>query len=253
MRTLTTGSRNGRCGQRLGNDVVGILEAEDRPVSQEVTEREHPRYREAEMSEKLPTGNNKSRFMLHYIFADFREESQDLCDKLTGILQKRFPDDAFVKIACPEVPDGWVWEPTTADYDLDIRPDMCPKTLFVGIGPGGLAAYQVQQDTRYRGISVFAACPPPGISSHPSGGPRAIVYGSKYGVYGIPTCLQWLRKKRGDIPTQLYALPSLIHGPRLALYCIAYLIGKYMNHEDLSQDIFTVTGDRQIHAAEGLE
>jgi hypothetical protein len=205
------------------------------------------------MSDKLPTGNKKSRFMLHYVFADWREESQALGGKLTGTLQERFPDDKFVKIACPEIPDSFVWEPIAPDYDLEIYPPMCAKTLFIGIGAGCLSAYKVQQEPKYRGISLFAACPPPGISSQPSGGPRVIVYGSKYGVYSIPFTLQWQHKERGKIPTQLYALPSLIHGPKLALYCIAYLIGKYMKNEDLSQAIFDVIGDQYIHTVEGLE
>ena len=232
--------------------MVGLLAAEDRPVSQEVTEREHSRSREAKMSEKLPSGKT-SRFLSHFIFADVKEESQALSDKLATILRGRFPNDSFTQVACPEALDGWIFEPTGPGDYMSLNPAACSKTLLIGIGTGGLAAYQAQQSQKYYGVSVFAACPPPGISSQPSGGPRVIIYGSKYGVYGIPLTLQFMRKKKDSIPTQLYALPSLIHGPKLALRCIAYLVGKYMNKEDLSQPIFDVTGDQYIHAMEGLE
>ena len=202
------------------------------------------------MTPELPVGNN-SRFLSHFIFADVKEESQDVSDRLAKILRKRFPNDSFMQIACPESLDNYVFEPNIpGDY---LNPSACAKTLFIGIGTGGLASYSIQQDPRYRGVSVFAISPPPGISTVAGGGPRVVIYGSKYGVYGIPSFLFSERVKRGETPSQLYALPSLIHGPRLALYCIAYLVGNYMKKEDLSQDIFTVTGDNQIHAAEGLE
>ncbi len=204
------------------------------------------------MSEKLPNGNT-SRFLSHFVFADAGEESQKLSDRLAGILRKRFPDDSFVQIECVDIPGTTVLQPGRPGDFISQNPAACGKTLFIGIGMGGLTAYTMQQDPRYRGVSVFAACPPPGVSSQPSGGPRVTVYGSKYGVYGIPPLLRKWRELQGSIPSQLYALPSLIHGPKLALRCIAYLIGKYMNHEDLSQDIFDVTGDQHIHEAEGLE
>ena len=55
----------------------------------------------------------------------------------------------------------------------------------------------------------------------------------------------------GRNPSQLYALPSLIHGPKLALYCIAFLVGNYMKKEDLSETIYTASGNDQVLSARG--
>jgi hypothetical protein len=176
--------------------------------------------------------------------ADDGEESQTLSDKLAKILRERFPNDSFIQVECPENLDDYV-------FHITFNPLTYAKTLLIGIGIGGLAAYKVQHNPLYRGVSVFAACPPPGVSSQPSGGPRVIVYGSKYGVYGLPSFL--FNKQEDATSIQLYGLPSLIHGPKLALGCIAYLVGKYMQGEDLSEAIFTASGNDTIIPAKGLE
>ena len=112
------------------------------------------------MSEKLPNGNT-SRFLSHFVFADAGEESQKLSDRLAGILRKRFPDDSFVQIECVDIPGTTVLQPGRPGDFISQNPAACGKTLFIGIGMGGLTAYTMQQDPRYRGVSVFAISPPP--------------------------------------------------------------------------------------------
>ncbi len=179
-----------------------------------------------------------SRFWLHYIFHDERDTGQAFSGKLVGLLRERFGGEGFL-----EVPllyrEGQ--EPLLS-APLESEASLSPRILLIGIGTGAKVAYGVQRREGFHGSSLIAFCPPPGIPYETTEGPRAIFYGSKDGVYGT-SLLQRLYAAKGErLPAQMYGLPFLIHGPSLALYAIAYLIGEYMESEDLSRAATGVSG-----------
>jgi hypothetical protein len=192
------------------------------------------------MSEKLPNGK-KSRFSLHYFLSDGEPRSLEVVDKLHEVLGGRFPESVFFKTLVPgldKLPEGPFTLPS-----VYIPPDT-KQVLLIGIGMGGLAAYRMQTYAGNRGVSVFAVCPPPGVSLQPEGGPRVVIYGSKEGVYGLPQARkEFYRIFDPYAPDlQVYGIPSFIHGPHLAMYATAYLVGKYMVQKDLSTEIVKLTG-----------
>jgi hypothetical protein len=182
-----------------------------------------------------------SRFWLHYVFHDARDTGQAFSGRLVGILRERFGDDAqaaFLEVPIP-YREGEDAVPSVP-LDTEPGPELAPRILLIGIGTGGMVAYNVQRRAGFHGSSLIAFCPPPGIACETSEGPRAIFYGSKSGVYG--TSLLRHPLKGEHLPAQMYGLPSLIHGPKLALYAIAYLIGEYMESEDLFRAATGVSG-----------
>jgi hypothetical protein len=179
-----------------------------------------------------------SRFWLHYVFQDARDTGQVFSGRLIGLLRERFGEEAaFIEVPIP-YREG---ESTPPSVPLDDPGPGACHTLLIGIGTGGMVAYNVQRRAAFLGSSLIAFCPPPGIACDTMYGPRAIFYGSKNGVYGT-SLLQRQSSKAGHLPAQMYGLPSLIHGPRLALYAIAYLVGEYMESEDLSRAATGVSG-----------
>lgn len=186
--------------------------------------------------------NRHSRFWLHYVFHDAHDAGQAFCGRLMGTLKERFPEDVFLEVPIPyrEGEDAPPDIPFVLPL-LEEEASLAPHTLLVGIGTGGMVAYNTQRREGFHGSSLIAFCPPPGIACDSSDGPRAIFYGSKNGVYG--TSLLQKNSVRGCLPpAQMYGLPSLMHGPRLALYAIAYLVGEYMGAEDLSRAVTGVSG-----------
>jgi len=170
----------------------------------------------------------QSRFYIHYILTDKGEESIEFSDKLCKLLRERFPADTFFQKFTPEVMNPNL--PGTPGMDrtaLTRKPVENSKVLLIGIGVGGLFGYRLQLEKEFEGVSLIAVCPPPGLSLAPAGGPRAVLYGSKEGVYSLPI-------EKYHVPhTQTFGIPSLQHGPQLAFYAIAYLVDKYMQEEDL--------------------
>ena len=180
---------------------------------------------------------SRSRFWLHYVFHDVHDAGQVFCGKLMGILKERFPEEALLEVPIPYRKG----EDAPPDALLETEASLAPRTLLIGIGTGGMVAYNTQRRESFHGSSLIAFCPPPGIACDSSDGPRAIFYGSKNGVYG--TSLLQKNSVRGCLPpAQMYGLPSLMHGPGLALYAIAYLVGEYMGAEDLSRAATGVSG-----------
>jgi len=187
----------------------------------------------------------KSRFYFHCIFRDLRDTSGKFAAKLAKTLAARFPDANLLeaKIDYPTyrcLSDG-LGEPLK-DANIGLPFEVSRFSLFIGIGSGALLAYKLQ-NAGYRGVSLIAACPPPGITHEPEGGPKVILYGTKDGVYKSRKVFD-PRHEPQDLPgvdSQMYGLPSLTHGPELAFYAISHLVGKYMENSDLSETIKGLT------------
>lgn len=177
--------------------------------------------------------NSQSRFSLHYLLSDGDGESQAVAEKVMGILSERFPDSVFLRtcVSAELLPEGPLLLPT-----VELNPTISPHVLIIGIGAGGLAAYRMQTHPDNRGVSVLAICPSPGVSMEPEGGPRVLIYGSQSRVYKTA-----FTKDPQPYDTQVYAIPAFVHGPKLAVFAIAYLASMYMKQNDLSDVVTKLT------------
>ena len=180
----------------------------------------------------------KSRFWFHCIFPDKKDDERAFQGKLAGLLYRRYPNVVFLDAgkAYQISYDGT--ESVEPDTDMGMPPNVAPWTLFIGLGTGALVAYNLQNDPKYRGTSLIAVCPPPGITIEPNNGSKVILYGSRDGTYGFPTLLG---NQRGG--TQIYGTPVLQHGPSLALYAVTYLVGKYMEKENISESVLELSSE----------
>ena len=159
--------------------------------------------------------------------------------KLQGIMKERFPDAAFGEavINYDQDPNADIGEKMPM-VSLETPPGIA-NTLFIGIGTGALVAAKIQEEMSNRlWTSLFAVNPPPGIMYMPTRFPRIIIHGSTDGPYYRPL------KVPIEPPyiSQVYGFPSFTHGPKLAMYAIAFLLGHYMHHEDLYEQARTVSG-----------
>ena len=185
----------------------------------------------------------RSRFGMHYFFYDVRDTSQEFADKLRHIMKERFPEDNFLNAVIPYpfmVGDDHAI--ATIPFPLKRPIDPIDRTLFVGIGTGGAIACQMQANPAYNVVSVFAVCPNVGIREYPTPHPRVLIYPSSEYPYYFPA------KASSATPDgpQVYGMTSLIHGPKLALYAIAFLLGKYLEAEDLSEPVRMASGVKKL-------
>jgi len=193
------------------------------------------------MAQIKDSSTNRSRFVMHYLLNDFQDSSAEFTVKLAGILKEHFPRDLFFQGGIPYpagfVPGKWPFPPAS----IAMPPGVAPHSLLIGIGTGGNVACEMQDDSRFSGVSVFAVSMPSGIDTHPGKGSRVDLKGSRDGTYG-PSVL--LRHHRTPNPNsiQIYLLPCLAHGPGLAAYAIAYLIGEYLMREDICDSVMAISG-----------